>query len=137
MPPLVCVRARAPPRAPSLTPVFCAAQIDLDNDEVRIYLTSSQEVFQQDDSGSAGGASVDFEQRRNHRTQLIISTNDINNDGGYDTTTAATAKSAFAHVETTLWAGDPYGVGCVLDGLKGNVADVEQRCDGAEQQQKH
>jgi hypothetical protein len=96
--------------------------IDLDNDEVRIYLTSSQEVFQQDDSGTGGSASVDFEQRRNHRTQLIISTNDINDDGGYDTTTAATAKSAFAHVETTLWANDPYGVG-LSDGDPANGAD--------------
>ena len=65
---------------------------------------------------------VVFEQRRNHRTQLIISTNDINDDGGYDTTTAATAKSAFAHVETTLWAGDPYGGG-LSDGDPANAAD--------------
>ncbi len=79
-------------------------------------------MFQQDDSGTGNSASVDFEQRRNHRTQLIISTNDINNDGGYDTTTAATAKSAFAHVETTIWANDPYGVG-LSDGDPTNDAD--------------
>ena len=44
--------------------------IDLMNDEVRIYLTSSQEVYQQDDSTT----STPFEQRVGHRTQLEINT---------------------------------------------------------------
>ena len=44
--------------------------VDLMNDEVRIYLTSSQEVFQQDDAGSG-----DFAQRVGHRSQLVIDTN--------------------------------------------------------------
>ena len=44
--------------------------IDLLNDEVRIYLTSSQEVYQQDDST----ADTPFEQRVGHRTQLVINT---------------------------------------------------------------
>ncbi len=44
--------------------------IDLLNDEVRIYLTSSQEVYQQDDSTS----DTPFEQRVGHRTQLVINT---------------------------------------------------------------
>ena len=51
--------------------------IDLLNDEVRIYLTSSQEVLQQDDVGGE----VVWQQRRNHRTQLRIYTNDITNSG--------------------------------------------------------
>ena len=44
--------------------------VDLLNDEVRIYLTSSQEVYQQDDEGGVG-----FKQRVGHRTQLEINTN--------------------------------------------------------------
>ena len=52
--------------------------IDLDNDEVRIYLTSSQEHFQQDDTDGTEEYGV-FEERRNHRTQLIIHTSDIDN----------------------------------------------------------
>ena len=52
-------------------------QIDLDNDEVRVYLTSSQEVHQEDD---VGGVKV-WEQRRNHRTQLVVTTNDVDGDG--------------------------------------------------------
>ena len=51
--------------------------IDLLNDEVRIYLTSSQEVLQQDDVAGAKA----WQQRRNHRTQLQIATNDITSSG--------------------------------------------------------
>ena len=57
--------------------------IDLRNDEVRIYLTSSQEVYQQDDQGDG---SVGFEQRRNHRTQLQIETNDVDGNGAQPVT---------------------------------------------------
>lgn len=56
--------------------------IDLDNDEVRMYLTSSQDVFVNDDA--AGASTLDapeLMQRRNHRTQLRIRTNDIDGDG--------------------------------------------------------
>jgi len=56
--------------------------IDLDNDEVRIYLTSSQEVFQQDDDSTGA---IKFQERRNHRTQLVIDTNDKNKDLSLDT----------------------------------------------------
>jgi hypothetical protein len=52
-------------------------QIDLDNDEVRVYLTSTQTMHQQDDVGGE----IVWEQRRNHRTQLVISTNDVDGDG--------------------------------------------------------
>ena len=45
--------------------------VDLQNDEVRIYLTSSQEVYQQDDETSS---TVAFQQRTGHRTQLTINT---------------------------------------------------------------
>ena len=45
--------------------------VDLQNDEVRIYLTSSQEVYQQDDESSTD---VAFQQRTGHRTQLTINT---------------------------------------------------------------
>ena len=65
--------------------------IDLDNDEVRIYLTSSQEHFQQDDTDGTEEYGV-FEERRNHRTQLIIHTSDINNDATRDV--AATLDAA-------------------------------------------
>ena len=51
-------------------------QIDLDNDEVRVYLTSSQAVFQRDD-GMDG--QLLLEERRNHRTQLVLQTG---NDAG-------------------------------------------------------
>ena len=51
--------------------------MDLDNDEVRVFLTSSQEVFQQDDVRGQ----VIFHQRRNHRTQLQLLTNDIDGNG--------------------------------------------------------
>eukprot|EP01052_Picozoa_sp_SAG31_P000782 SAG31_NODE_23_length_33717_cov_17.863585_2_plen_402_part_00 len=44
--------------------------VDLDNDEVRIYLTSSQEVYQQ-----TGPDPTDFSQVLGHRTQLEIDTN--------------------------------------------------------------
>eukprot|EP01052_Picozoa_sp_SAG31_P009701 SAG31_NODE_515_length_14710_cov_6.289097_11_plen_369_part_00 len=44
--------------------------VDLDNDEVRIYLTSSQEVYQQ-----TGPNPTDFQQVLGHRTQLQIDTN--------------------------------------------------------------
>eukprot|EP01048_Picozoa_sp_COSAG05_P000292 COSAG05_NODE_8_length_40675_cov_148.837539_1_plen_865_part_10 len=77
-------------------------QIDLDNDEVRIYLTSSQEHFQQDDVNGE----IVFEQRRNHRTQLQIYTNDINNDGVVDTgsTTGSTGGFAlYGSDQTTAW----------------------------------
>ena len=99
--------------------------VDLMNDEVRIYLTSSQEVFQQDDDGSGGSANVEFEQRRNHRTQLIISTNDVDDDGGYDKATTSDVKSNFAHTETTIWAGKdgtntPGGAG-LSDGTQGDT----------------
>ena len=43
---------------------------DLGNDEVRIYLTSSQEVYQQ-----TGPAATEFSQMLGHRTQLTINTN--------------------------------------------------------------
>ena len=43
---------------------------DLGNDEVRIYLTSSQEVYQQ-----TGPAATEFSQMLGHRTQLTIDTN--------------------------------------------------------------
>lgn len=46
--------------------------VDLQNDEVRIYLTSSQEVYQQDDEDAN---TVEFQQRVGHRTQLTINTN--------------------------------------------------------------
>jgi len=45
--------------------------IDLTNDEVRIYLTSSQEVYQQDDVDSSNN---NFVQAIGHRSQLIINT---------------------------------------------------------------
>ena len=81
--------------------------IDLDNDEVRIYLTSSQEVFQQDDSCTNGvGCVVQFEQRRNHRTQLIITTNDVDNDLGLDKKTLAEAVETFANGESKVWGQD-------------------------------
>lgn len=53
------------------------ATVDRRNDEVRIYLTSSQEVFAQDDVGG----SIVFQQRRNHRTQLRIRTNNVGGAG--------------------------------------------------------
>ena len=40
--------------------------VDLQNDEVRIYLTSSQEVYQQDDESST---EVAFQQRVGHRQE--------------------------------------------------------------------
>lgn len=68
--------------------------IDLLNDEVRIYLTSSQEVYQQDDST----ADTPFEQRVGHRTQLVIDT-DVASvtptaDGLVQSTTAKTAPAS-------------------------------------------
>jgi hypothetical protein len=48
------------------------ATIDLRNDEVRVYLTSSQEVYQQDDEDAN---TVAFQQFVGHRTQLSINTN--------------------------------------------------------------
>jgi hypothetical protein len=76
--------------------------IDLDNDEVRIYLTSSQEVFQQDDQQ---GATVQFEQRRGHRTQLIISTNDVDNDNVIDSVSSlADVAPKFGSADATVWS---------------------------------
>ena len=77
--------------------------IDLDNDEVRIYLTSSQEVFQQDDTCSGGACTVAFEQRRNHRTQLIISTNDVDNSGAVDKLPLGDVKTRFASANSVVW----------------------------------
>ena len=51
--------------------------IDLLNDEVRIYLTSSQEVYQQNAAGAAGFVQVD-----GHRTQLAIDTDILMCTGG-------------------------------------------------------
>ena len=51
--------------------------IDLLNDEVRIYLTSSQEVYQQNAAGAAG-----FQQVDGHRTQLAIDTDVVQCTGG-------------------------------------------------------
>jgi len=48
--------------------------IDLNNDEVRIYLSSSQEVYQQGKAAQDGTAD-DFVQTLGHRTQLVIDTN--------------------------------------------------------------
>ena len=47
--------------------------VDLLNDEVRIYLTSSQEVYQQGTSDATGSAN--FKQLLGHRAQLQINTN--------------------------------------------------------------
>ena len=55
--------------------------VDLMNDEVRIYLTSSQEVYQQDDDSGGG---TDFQQRVGHRTQLTIDTNVATNGATLD-----------------------------------------------------
>lgn len=54
--------------------------VDLHNDEVRIYLTSSQEVYQQGTSVAAGSAN--FKQLLGHRTQLQINTNVFKCIGG-------------------------------------------------------
>ena len=82
--------------------------IDLDNDEVRIYLTSSQEHFQQDDNTKG---EVVFEQRRNHRTQLIIETP----QGESDTT------SLYGSTQTLAWGSsydaDPDKRGKILSNL--------------------
>jgi hypothetical protein len=75
--------------------------IDLDNDEVRIYLTSSQEHFQQDDSAKG----VVFEQRRNHRTQLIIQTPAGTTDKTFTDSTTLTTNptSVFGSPKTLAW----------------------------------
>ena len=74
--------------------------IDLDNDEVRIYLSSSQEHFQQDDPAGTETEGV-FRERRNHRTQLLIYTNDVNSDGDQDTTTSTAVYGA---ANTIAWS---------------------------------
>ena len=67
--------------------------VDLMNDEVRIYLTSSQEVYQQDDGA---GEPKPFAERIGHRTQLVIDTNvkssTVDTDAG--TKTVKTAAGA-------------------------------------------
>ncbi len=73
---------------------------------MRIYLTSSQEVFQQDDSCTGAVCEVMFEQRRNHRTQLIITTNDIDNSGAVDKLTLDAAKAKFATANAKVWGQD-------------------------------
>jgi hypothetical protein len=89
--------------------------IDLLNDEVRIYLTSSQEVLQQDDvSGS-----VEWQQRRNHRTQLRIYTNDITNSGSTGTVSGPlpyvyVAYSTVNPLHASLVSGGQYTVVCPL-----------------------
>ena len=49
--------------------------IDLANDEVRIYLSSSQEVYQQGTASATATTADDFVQTLGHRTQLVIDTN--------------------------------------------------------------
>ena len=112
--------------------------IDLDNDEVRIYLTSSQEHFQQDDAADDDYGT--FEERRNHRTQLIVHTNDIDagTSPGYDSA-ASTAAAHFGSAVTKAWGQEErgalapeagelsgndagYQAGLTQEGADGNVA---------------
>jgi hypothetical protein len=64
--------------------------VDMLNDEVRIYLTSSQEVYQQDDSTT----DTPFEQRVGHRTQLVIDTDVASVTLVDELVTGRTAKTA-------------------------------------------
>ena len=54
--------------------------IDLANDEVRIYLSSSQEVYQQGTASATATTADDFVQKLGHRTQLVIDTNVVKCD---------------------------------------------------------
>jgi hypothetical protein len=109
--------------------------IDLDNDEVRIYLTSSQQHFQEDDDSQGKHT---FEQRRNHRTQLIIYTNDVNGDDQVDSasqthstgtsTQGAGSKptyfSLFGSAQTTAWNQSTSGTIASTHGINGAAGDV-------------
>ena len=70
--------------------------IDLRNDEVRIYLTSSQEVYQQDDESAT---LVKFQQRVGHRTQLQINTNVKTASNPASPTAWSTAAELLAHTK--------------------------------------
>eukprot|EP01050_Picozoa_sp_SAG11_P000471 SAG11_NODE_14_length_26344_cov_14.209411_9_plen_392_part_00 len=67
---------------------------DLLNDEVRIYLTSSQEVYQQN-----GPDANDFQQVLGHRTQLAINTNTVycNKQAAQGEWTDSSCTDGFCH----------------------------------------
>ena len=76
--------------------------IDLMNDEVRIYLTSSQEVYQEDDV-----TDVSFQQRVGHRTQVVIDTN-VASTSGTDPDASDSGNGVVGRAAAKLKAPTPY-----------------------------
>ena len=75
--------------------------IDRTNDEVRIYLSSSQEVYQQGMAAQDATAD-DFVQTLGHRTQLVIDTNVVKCTDG--TMGRYTDPDCFSNAESTTGA---------------------------------
>jgi len=90
--------------------------IDLNNDEVRIYLSSSQEVYQQGVAASDATAD-DFVQTLGHRTQLVIDTNVVTCAGG-TTMGRYTDPDCFSDADST--DGQKLSDGMCLDTTTGN-----------------